>query len=45
LAYRRRALPLIWSVHRSKHGVLPAEDQIALLHRLVPLIPVNGYGW
>jgi hypothetical protein len=45
IAYRRRALPLIWSVHRSKHGMVPAEDQIALLHRLVPLIPLKTEVW
>ena len=31
IAYRRRALPLIWSVHRSKRGMVPSEAQIAPL--------------
>jgi hypothetical protein len=45
IAYRRRALPLIWSVHRSKRGMVPSEDQITLLRRLAPLIPARTEVW
>jgi hypothetical protein len=37
LAYRRRALPVIWSVER-RAGKTDAERQIALLKRLEPLL-------
>lgn len=36
LAYRRRALPLSWSVHRGRH--VKVEAQKALLARIEPLI-------
>jgi hypothetical protein len=46
IAYRRRALPLIWSVHRSKRDMAHTETQIALLRRLAPLIPrKTKLGW
>jgi hypothetical protein len=45
IAYRRRALPLIWSVHRSKRGMVPSEDQITLLRRLAPLIAPRTEVW
>lgn len=45
IAYRRRALPLIWSIHRSKHGMIHAEAQIALLRRLAPLIARSTPVW
>ena len=45
IAYRRRALPLIWSVHRSKRGMVPSEDQITLLRRLAPLISPRTEVW
>lgn len=45
IAYRRRALPLIWSVHHGKRGMVHAKDQIALLGRLVPLIPHGAEVW
>ncbi len=38
LAYRRRALPLAWSVHRGRKGHVKATAQKALLERLRPLI-------
>jgi len=39
LAYRKRALPLLWSVHRGRKGHTGVEKQIALLRRLKPLLP------
>jgi hypothetical protein len=38
LAYRKRALPLGWSVHEGRKGHTKTEAQIALLQRLEPLI-------
>jgi len=38
LAYRKRALPLVWSVHSGQRGHTKAEEQIALLRRLKPLL-------
>lgn len=38
LAYRRRALPLGWSVHRGSKGHVKAAAQKALLERIRPLI-------
>lgn len=37
LAYRRRALPLVWAVER-RRGKMDAERQIALLQRFEPLL-------
>ena len=45
IAYRRRALPLLWSVHRGKHGMVHAEAQIGLLRRLAPLISRKTKVW
>jgi len=45
IAYRRRALPLTWSVHRGKKGMVSTAAQIALLRRLVPLIPRKTEVW
>lgn len=45
IAYRCRALPLIWSVHRSKRGMVHTKPQIALLRRLAPLIPRKTEVW
>lgn len=38
LAYRRRAIPLLWQVRRGK-GVTDAKTQIALVRALLPQIP------
>lgn len=45
IAYRRRALPLVWSIHRSKHGMVHAQAQIALLRKLAPLVPQTAEVW
>jgi hypothetical protein len=45
IAYRRRALPLTWSVHRSKHGMVHAKAQVTLLRRLAPLISRKTQVW
>ena len=38
IAYRKRALPLAWSVHRAK-GWIAVREQVALLQRVKELIP------
>lgn len=38
LAYRRRALPLLWHVQRRK-GVTTSDTQIAFMHRIEQLLP------
>lgn len=45
LAYRRRTLPLTWSVHRGRRGQTGHQAQIALLQRLAPLIPPRTEVW
>jgi hypothetical protein len=45
IAYRRRALPLAWSVHRGKKGWLAVEKQIALLKHVAELIPAGSDVW
>jgi hypothetical protein len=39
LAYRKRALPLVWSVHAGRKGHVTTAQQIALFAALRPLIP------
>ncbi len=39
VAYRRRALPLAWSVHRGQMGHVGVKAQKALLRQIQPLIP------
>jgi hypothetical protein len=41
LAYRRRTLPLAWSVHRGRIGNVAVREQIALLRRVDRLIPYD----
>ena len=49
LAYRKRALPLCWSIHAGRKGHLPVEEQIRLLRRvrnlLEELIPEECAVW
>jgi hypothetical protein len=42
LAYRKRALPLCWTIHKGRKGHTLAEAQIRLLRRLKPLLPAQG---
>lgn len=39
VAYRRRALPLAWSVHAGRRGHVTQAAQKALLERIRPLLP------
>lgn len=45
MGYGIRALPLIWSVHRGKRGIVHAKDQTAPLRGRVPLIPQKTEVW
>ena len=45
IAYRRRALPLVWSIHHSSRGSVSVHAQIALLRWLMPLIPSQTEVW
>lgn len=45
LAYKRRALPLVWSVHEGTRGHVTVEAQKALLERLRPLIESETEVW
>ncbi len=45
LAYRKRALPLAWSVHRGQRGWVATRKQIALLRQVAELIPKGSEVW
>ena len=45
IAYRKRALPLAWSVHRGKKGWVGVKEQIALFRRVAELIPEGSEVW
>jgi hypothetical protein len=45
LACHKRALPLVWSVHRGKKGWVGVKEQIALLHWVTSLIPEGSEVW
>lgn len=45
LAFKRRALPLVWSVHKGVKGHVTVKAQKALLERLRPLIKAETEVW
>jgi hypothetical protein len=45
IAYRKRALPLAWSVHRGQKGWVAVKEQIALLRQVAELIPKGSEVW
>jgi len=45
IAYRKRALPLAWSVHRGRTGWVKVQEQIALLRQVAELIPKGSEVW
>jgi hypothetical protein len=45
IAYRKRTLPLVWSVHRGRKGHTAVELQLALLRAVRPLIPRQSEVW
>lgn len=42
IAYRRRALPLTWSIHRGTRGVVSNRETTRLLERIAPLVPSSS---
>jgi hypothetical protein len=45
LAYRKRTLPLVWSVHRGRNGHTTDAQQLALMRAVRPLIPLHHEVW
>jgi hypothetical protein len=45
LCYRRRTLPLVWSVHRGSRGHVTVEEQLALFRAVRHLIPIQSEVW
>jgi hypothetical protein len=45
LAYKKRALPLVWSVHRGRKGHVGYQQQLALFNYLAPFLPENAPVW
>lgn len=45
VAYKRRALPLVWSVHRSSRGHTSAKEQVELFAYLHGLMPSGSEVW
>jgi hypothetical protein len=45
IAYRKRALPLAWSVHRGKRGWVTGKAHLALLRYVAELIPEGSEVW
>jgi hypothetical protein len=45
IAYRKRILPLIWSIHRGRKGHVRYQEQIALLRSIYPLVPREATVW
>lgn len=45
IAYRKRALPLAWSVHRGSKGHIPLKAQQALLAYIAGLLPASSPVW
>lgn len=45
LAYRKRTLPLVWSVHRGRKGHTTVEEQLALFRYIRQLIPMQSEVW
>ena len=45
LCYRRRTLPLVWSVHRGSRGHTTVEQQLALFRTVSHLIPRQSEVW
>ena len=45
LVYRKRTLPLAWSVHRGSKGHISAGEQIELLNYVRSLLPARSQVW
>lgn len=45
IAYKKRALPLVWSVHRGRKGHVGYKQQLALLEYVSQLLPETSTVW
>jgi hypothetical protein len=45
LAYRKRALPLVWSIHAGARGHTSVNEQLALFERVAKLLPRSCEVW
>ena len=45
LAYKKRSLPLVWSIHRGSRGHTTSQAQIALFRYLRPYLPKTSSVW
>lgn len=45
VAYRKRTLPLVWSVHEGSMGLTTVAQQLALFRDVRPLIPADSEVW
>jgi hypothetical protein len=45
LVYRKRTLPLVWSVHFGSRGHTTSQEQIELLNYIRSLLPVDSQVW
>lgn len=45
LAYKRRTLPLVWSVHRGRKGHTTVNEQLALFKYVYQLLPKGAEIW
>lgn len=45
ITYRKRTLPLAWSVHRGRKGHVKAEEVIALFSNVAQILPKNSPIW
>ncbi len=45
IAYRKRTLPLAWSVHKGERGHTPVKAQLALFRRVAALLPRDAEIW
>lgn len=45
IAYRKRTLPLTWSIHRGSKGHIKAKHQLALFHYVRQLLPRDSQVW
>jgi hypothetical protein len=45
IAYRKRAIPLVWSIHRGGKGSVAVAKQIALLRYVARLLPSKCQVW
>jgi hypothetical protein len=45
IAYRKRTMPLVWSVHQGRKGHVKVNEQLALFEKARRLLPPNSEIW